>query len=756
MKKILGFKLLANLTFVILLIGTIVFTFGFGSTIYLARKEVKKQTDQNVNEAVSMIQTYVDGQLQRVEDVAYTLISSKFGGTVRNENGDSYVAIDPNGFKLPTEVEVFQSLEHFINATPHICGVAIGFEPQVYADYEGQYGFAAYVTNVSGHNERLELGKIHDFHKKEWYEQAMATDAPYWSRPFRETSQGKVVACFSLPLHGYGGRKIGVIALDIDTEAFRRKCDEVSLFPGAEVTLVDREFRFISHTDSTYLLKSISEVGRYSSYTADDSMKVKMMNHQSGQYVVNEGTDYEAIFYFAPIERTGWTISIECPKDEVYSSVKHMKKDTSIIGLLSMLFMLVCLILVIRRVQKVTISKAGIERDLLIASSVQMGMLPKLYPAFPEREDVDIYGFLKPAKTVGGDLYDYFIHDEKLFFCIGDVSGKGVPASLFMAVIRALFRNVSLHTDDPAEILDSLNTAIAEGNTHNMFCTMFLGVLDLKTGHLDYCNAGHNAPIIRRIDDDGKIDVHYANPKVNIAVGVMEGFPYVKEEAYIKKGEAIFLYTDGVTEAENAQKQLFGEEATLRALAEARAHHQRSAKEFVEYVYGVVKGYAGNTEQSDDITMVVVEYKGESAVAEGKKGGNTDVLMLQNDIEQVPALGKWIEGVGERFGIALDKVFQINLALEEAVVNVMNYAYPGEKGKNISLSATDKGDRVEFILDDEGVEFDPTAKEDPDITLGAEERPIGGLGIMLVKQIMDSVSYRRENGHNILTMIKNK
>lgn len=613
MKKIFGARAFVDLSLSIVLVGSIVMFFGFGGTIWIARQEVQAETDKSVNQSITIVQNFVDDQLQRVEDVAYTLLSSTFASTTRSESGEAFVTISQTGFVIPAEDKVFSILEQFLNSNPHVCGVAIGFEPFVYPKTKGQYGFAAYVTNVSGSNESFSLGELHDFRQREWYQGAATTDAPYWSHPFRESSHGKVVTCFSVPLHGYGNRRIGVLALDIDTESFRKKCDDVAPFPNASVTLVDSDFRFISHPDMDNLLKKISEVSMYDNYSADDSMRVKMMNHERGQYMVNRGTDHEAMFYFAPIPRTGWTISIECPSTDIYSGVKRMKRDTAIIGIFSLLFMLVCFMMMFRRLKIVTQSKAGIERDLEIASKIQMGMLPKLYPAFPDRKELDVCGFLKPAKTVGGDLYDYFIRDEKLFFCIGDVSGKGVPASLFMAVIRALFRNISLHTSDPAEILSALNIALSQGNTHNMFCTMFLGILDLKTGHLDFSNAGHNSPIIRRLaDNEQGVNVHFAHPKANIALGVLENFPYVKEEAVLKPGEAIFLYTDGVTEAENATKDLFGDQATLNALAHARNHNVRSAKDFITYVYDELLAYVGDTEQSDDITMVVIEYKGQN------------------------------------------------------------------------------------------------------------------------------------------------
>lgn len=611
MKKILGLRAYIDLALAVVLVAGIVYTLGFGISLYIARNEVTNEVNKKVQRDIDYVNTYVDCQLQRVEDVAFTLVSSKFGASRRDISGKGDVLIDPATFTLPSEEEVFLELERFLETNPQICGAAIGFENFVYPNTKGQYGFAAYVTNVSGYNERLYLGQIHDFHQKEWYKEAAKTNKQYWSRPFRETKKGKVVSCFSLPLHGYGGRMIGVLALDIDTEAFRELCNDVSPFPGTEVTIVDREFRFVSHPDTALLMKHVAEVDKYKAYSSDDSVKKFMKDQKKGHFTVINADNEESFFFTSPIERNGWTITIECPKDQVFGGVNRMKRDTTIIAVISILFMLVSMLWIFRRLQKVTITKTGIVRELKVASSIQMGLIPKLYPAFPDRKELDVCGFLKPAKSVGGDLYDYFVRDDKLFFCIGDVSGKGIPASLFMTVIVALFRNVSLHSDDPAEILSSLNGTISQNNEHCMFCTMFLGVLDLKTGVLRYCNAGHNAPIIRRLKEDGSVDVKYMDVKRNIAVGLFEGFVFEGETTSMKPGEAVFLYTDGVTEAENANHELMGEKATLEALAEARSHNVRSAKGFVDHMYQSVENHAGGAEQSDDITMLVVEYRGE-------------------------------------------------------------------------------------------------------------------------------------------------
>lgn len=649
--KLLDKKIVFNLTLAVMVIGGLVFTLGFGISLYLARQEVAKEANMKLERDIAYVQSYMDGQLQRVEDVAYTLANSQFCGYVRNDkgsvsndhntalNGNNSSASNSNGtgsdtkspassqqgvahsqeasgssaastpMSLPTEEEVFKLLEQFLNANPQLCGAAIGFEPNIYPHTKGKYGFAAYVTKVSGTLERLRLGEIHEYHEKEWYREAAKTGAPYWSRPFRETSQHKVVTCYSLPLHNANKQVIGVLACDINTDDFRKTCNKISPYPHTEVTVVDRDFCFVCHSDTSYLLKNVSEVGNYHTYKSDDSMRVKMENMQSGNYLVNEGTSSEAMFHFTPIKRTGWTVSIECPTSEVFSGVQRMKRDTTLIAIGSILVMIICFVWLFMHLQKITIGKASIENELKVASQIQMGMVPKIYPAFPDIAELDVYGFVKPAKSVGGDLYDYFVRDNKLFFCIGDVSGKGIPASLFMTVIIALLRNVSRNLNSPSEIIQSINDTVSQNNEYCMFCTMFVGVLDLQTGQLDYCNGGHNNPVLRRIKTDGSIEVSIMDTISNISVGMMEGMEFIGESTTLQHGEAIFLYTDGVTEAENETHQLFGDDALLTALAEARKQNVRSAKGFVEHMNTAVAKHAGNAEQSDDITMVMVEYK---------------------------------------------------------------------------------------------------------------------------------------------------
>ncbi len=245
----------------------------------------------------------------------------------------------------------------------------------------------------------------------------------------------------------------------------------------------------------------------------------------------------------------------------------------------------------IRRLHDVNKEKERIAGELSVAQGIQEAMKPKVSPSFAMRDDIDLHAFLTPAREVGGDFCDFSIRDEKLFFCIGDVSGKGIPASLVMAVSRTLFRNVTAHTAEPDHIVETMNKRICDGNDNFMFVTLFVGVLDLQTGHLSYCNAGHDAPYVQ-----GEL-----LPCIpNLPIGVKPTFQYVNQEADIASGVNVFLYTDGLTEAKNADNQFFGQQR----ITDIVAAFEGSPQELIETMTAAVHQFVGDYEQSDDLTML--------------------------------------------------------------------------------------------------------------------------------------------------------
>ena len=251
---------------------------------------------------------------------------------------------------------------------------------------------------------------------------------------------------------------------------------------------------------------------------------------------------------------------------------------------------------------EITSEKQRLDTELSVAADIQLDMLPTRFPAFPNRSEFDLYAVMDPAKEVGGDFYDFFLIDkDHLCMVIADVSGKGIPASLVMAVTCRLFRSVASYLDKPEEIIASLNDSLADGNESNMFCTAFLGVLDLKTGHLRYCNAGHNAPLL--IGTDGR--VRPMNVVPNLPLGLFGGFPYEGQELQLDKQMMLYLFTDGVNEAENNQKELFGD---LRLASLLRRHASQEPSDIIAATFDEVHAHAAGAEQSDDITVMCIKY----------------------------------------------------------------------------------------------------------------------------------------------------
>lgn len=251
------------------------------------------------------------------------------------------------------------------------------------------------------------------------------------------------------------------------------------------------------------------------------------------------------------------------------------------------------------QLEETTTAKERIESELRIARDIQMSMVPNVSP---DRDGLDLYATMTPAKEVGGDLYGYLLIGDDLYFCVGDVSGKGVPASLFMAQATRLFRTLAAQKMMPAEIATRMNDALTENNERGMFVTMFLGLVDLKTGQLDFCNAGHNPPVIYDEEHQGT----FIEMESNAPIGLWPDLQYEGETIDNIKGKPLFVYTDGLNEAENPEQEQFGDERMLEFLHHAHFH---DAKELVEALKREIDAFRNGAEPNDDITMLCLKVK---------------------------------------------------------------------------------------------------------------------------------------------------
>ena len=707
--------------------------------------------------------------------------------------------------RLDKPEELYQVVEQILLLNPNIVGAAIAFEPD-YFPKKGTW-FAPYAYRIGDEIKTKQLGTLHyKYHDMEWYRTPKEQGKPSWSDPYFDDGGGEMLmTTYSLPLFDNSGKFYAVLTADISLDWLTdmiHRTDSISNAEQLGDTTEDPIYSFIIGRGGTYIVHPDKKriLGETflshcleTESTQDDKIAYDMLAGKKDYQMFTDDSEHSWSFY-GPLERTGWSMCTIIPgnvflepanigglialvvlvlgqltvafvswlrikkiikpltkfadsadqiaKGELDAPLPEIKSEDEMRRLHdSFLSMQQSLINQIEETQKVNMQKGRIEGELSVAREIQMSMIPKTFPPYPERNDIDIFGMLRPAKEVGGDLYDFFVRDEKLFFCIGDVSGKGVPAALVMAVTRAQFRNISMHESHPERIVTLINDAVSENNDSNMFVTFFMGSLDLPTGRLRYVNAGHDAPLIISNEQDEK---EWLDVDANIPIGIDQGWKYKCQETTIPPGTTIFLYTDGLAEAEDSSHHLFNEERIMQ-----NANCKEPPAIFIDTMLQAVNEFVGNAEQSDDLTMLAIKYTKQQLENHLKRS-----ITLQNDIEQVPELAVFIDAVCEELGLDPSLTMSLNLALEEAVVNSMNYAYPAGTKGNITVEAQANEERLRFTISDEGMPFDPTAASEVDTELSAEERPIGGLGIYLFRQIMDSINYERVDGRNILTLRK--
>ena len=600
---------------------------------------------------------------------------------------------DPNAAYADTRLAVSSLREN--------TSLAVAYIPD-YFPKKGRY-YEICSTRISPDSiHTRQIGSAeHDYTQMEWFQNGFVHDSCWWCEPYLDDSGSEtfVVSC-SYPVCDKEGRIVAVVCVDLSLEFLKTKLPNyLQVYPN-----------------SYYSIKSSK---------GEDIVRV-MDTLPGKKYNLFE----------EEIDATGWHIEIVIPEEELFSDLNRIGR---IVGLLMFLGLVILILLVVHSVRTVrkmldfAEKNQRIEGELEIAQTIQMAMLPKVFPPFMDRLDLNIHGMLRPAKEVGGDLYDFYVRDNKLLFCIGDVSGKGVPAALVMATARSLFRSISVHEEDAGRIVSMLNDAMTESNEQNMFVTLFLGILDLKTGEMNYCNAGHNAPVLV---ESLKFKVESLEVLPNLPLGIEPGFPFRTQHTKMQYGDTLFLYTDGLTEAENKNHEQFGDERMMKVLSEPRTERPQ---QLILSMEQAVDSFVGEAQQSDDLTMCAIRYQ-------------IPALIMRNDIQQIPTLAEWIEGLE----IPTELNMPVNLALEEAVTNVMLYAYPGRNDGKVfvEFQRVNNGKQLIFTISDSGIPFDPTAAPEADTTLSAEERQIGGLGIHLVRQLMDEVRYERIDDKNILTLVK--
>ncbi len=449
---------------------------------------------------------------------------------------------------------------------------------------------------------------------------------------------------------------------------------------------------------------------------------INRLSNATSRFVENRSEDANKASELSKLKiKTGDEVETLC------DSIKQMERDINEY---------------ITNLTAVTAEKERIGAELGLATRIQADMLPNIFPAFPERSDFDIYASMTPAKEVGGDFYDFFlIDDTHLAMIMADVSGKGVPAALFMMMSKILLQNAVLSGMSPAEALMAVNNQICANNREEMFVTVWLGIADLRNRKLIAANAGHEKPIVKM--PNGKFELY--SDKHGFVVGGMEGLRYRDYEMPLEKGTKIFLYTDGVAEATDANDELYGIERTLDALNTCK---DEDPKTILREVKKNVDKFVGDAPQFDDLTMLCFEFK-------GFEGSDNDSLTLSATLDNVGVATDYVAEKISELPFSEKVKNQVSIAVDEIVSNVARYAYNEEETGEFSLRLQSDDNGISITVTDKGTPYNPLEKDDPDVTLSADERGIGGYGIFIVKKTMDDISYENKDGSNVLTMRKN-
>lgn len=547
--------------------------------------------------------------------------------------------------------KMYDITQGLVMENDEILGSAVAFVPEY---YKGVHFYAPYSFRVSdGKVESKQLGTAqYDYFYSDWFQIPQLLGEPCWSEPyFDEGGAQEYMSTYSYPIKDDQGNVFAILTADISLSGITEFLASIRPYPSSYVSLISRSGRYVNSgvnddlrgetVFSTQFLMGTKENEDINQIATD------MMAGNKGKHKYRVGNKISFAVY-GPVSN-GWKASITCDYRDVLARTSKMHMILVLVVLVGLLILFLSCYSTIRKLTKpltdmsesaLSIAKGNFntplpdikyddeirhlrnsfdymqhslteyienlkkstaenerfESELTIASDIQMAMLSS---DFPENGNLGLHAMLKPAKEVGGDLYDFFLMDkDTLYFAVGDVSGKGVPASMFMAITRSAFRFIAKTGAPMNDVVSQINNSLCDGNDSQLFVTMFVGKLNLPTGELEYCNAGHN-PVI--------VNGSYVPVKANLALGLMPGFPYQLQTVNLTAGSRIFVYTDGITEAERSDKEQYGEERLLECIRGLK--QSCSDKEVCESVVKSVHDFADGNVQNDDITVLSITLK---------------------------------------------------------------------------------------------------------------------------------------------------
>ena len=618
----------------IVLFATIIFIGALGYMFHESREAVHDEAISRANQILDNTQLRINRILEQVE------IASRNATWLPTRHLDA-----------PDSMYVYS--RRILENNPDLFGCSIAFEPYYFKD-RGQYFSvrSEYSDTKPGVIESIQEGNDdYQYFCMDWYLLPKLLDKPCWTEPYIDldpdtTYVEEMILSYGIPLKDKDGTFVGVISTDISLHWLSQVISAVKPYPHSYSIMTGRGCTYIVHPDTTKLFyetiftetlekpdSAITALG-HAMHAGEEGMKQMKIDGEN------------CFVFYKPLKKTQWSVAIVCPETDVFGGFNRLRRAVTLIVMIGLLLTLYIVSRIITRelkplrllasqtkviasgqfdqnlpddgrideignltqsfgdmqhslinyideLKNATAAKERIDSELRIAREIQMSMVPS---TFPKRDGLDMYATMTPAKEVGGDLYSYLLEEDKLYFCVGDVSGKGVPASLFMAQATRLFRTLAAQGMMPAEICTRMNEALTDGNARHMFVTFFLGLVDLQTGHLDFCNAGHNLPIIGNKDTR-----EFMKMIPNMPIGIFPKFQYKGEEIDNIKGCTLFIYTDGLNEAEDPDYKQFGDDRMFDILHKTATC---DARQMIETMTAEVERHRNGAESNDDLTMM--------------------------------------------------------------------------------------------------------------------------------------------------------
>lgn len=589
---------------VILGLAIVVFGITFEVAILYIQDHQEVYADKIISDNIGDLIYDFTNELNQTESDAYSMLAGNFFFKFGEEDSlkrDTTAYLKDTAISSFTPNDIYNTISDFLKINVNVRGVMFIFQPKAFPQYSiNGGGFTPMM--IHGDTTRYELSKEYKFINTSNFAHHMTRYDSQWSRPFRSIIDSSYVTSFYIPLRYKNDDILGVMAIDIATKRLEHIVRTELAPDHIRTYIVDDDMNIIVSNDSTANTGAIMtersvriQQGAIDSLIAHRNRGAVGVAHRL--YYSKQKDD---IIFYARLKNVPWTIVAIMPKEVAYNEVASSRKELGIVSSIGVILMLLCCTAIYKQILNETKKRIAIEAELNTAAKLQMGMLPDVSTAEAAIRE-HLHATLRPSKQVGGDLYDFALRNDLIYFIIGDVSGKGVPASLFMTQVCSLFRDGIIHTEDPSRIVATISNVLVQNNSQNMFCTMIIGIFNHATGELAYCNAGHNAPVLKRSDGT----TEFLNVTPNLPVALVEDFPYQKQVLQLHKGDILMFYTDGISEAEDKNHKCYGEKALLDYVKDYPT--MCTAKDITMSLLNTILDYEKDTEQSDDITLLTIE-----------------------------------------------------------------------------------------------------------------------------------------------------